>query len=1145
MRRKIITAILCLTLCFTAAFAIGCGDKPDNGNVTAVTAVTIESKPSGAMTIGSTHALTAAVTPADAQVELVWSSSAPAVASVSDGVLTAVGAGTAMITVTVKDTDVKDSFAVAVAEPEIKNPATSVTVSGKPESVVRKGDTFALAATLVGEDPDAACTDTVAWTSSDDSVLSVDLNGAVVTKRTGTATIKAAVVGKQDELFDEYVVKVYPAASTDGVYSDDLTDVVIGGAKCGFAVATVDGNVLHGGTKYGSMAYTKDDEGKLLVSGDDVRNYDRTFFEPKFEDILSDGNYTVKVSATLVSASVDSVADAQWTLYWWSKDRATDPVFAEKENAKTILSMSQDKFVSGTFEGVGSDLVLTINTDKPLRGIAFGTNKSDVTNGSYVIRINEISFTPFAKVEGFGISNKDDLSEIRTDDENKKVEYDYTNKTGDGAATAFAVKYESSDTGVLTVDGNGNLTPIKAGTSTVKVYVEGQDEAKDSVAITVKHVPVETISITKGEAAVADTLREDVKDKTLPYILQLGYAVTGNPCAYTVEWTSENEEVATVDNNGLVTVKKVGNARITVSVVGQTAKKSVNLVVEDSTVIKVVDSIAIKVNGITAGADDVTVRLGDTVTLTYEAEVSDDSKSYEVLWSTNDDSIIDVPEASKNAPSVTLALNATGGAVIKVKVLGELETAEATVNFVVKNPLVTAIALSGVNATETMDVGESKDFTVTATPVGCDEYTLDVTFSNDGIAEVVKTETGYKVVPQKIGATKVTFTVRGIESVSTSFDLTVAGLISQSEDFATGTIEDGVYYGKNFNIGARSGGTTRMDVTKSSDGVVWSAWSLGDARLTLCYNNYDSLDFTDGKKYIARVTVKTSTSYPDAGFVTIYGYKSVATESYKNPNGGTNDVVASVNGSTARVMLAGKGIDSYFDFVLDGTNSSEFFFAYHSGSNSGKSGATVEVTITDVTVFAAGAYKDYDVEEDFESSDVTVSGLKYTGVNFDATSNSGDTMQVAAMKGTELSARVSGKGLYYVTSRVFRKGLVTTEDTEATITHPKLIFTYKGDRATEGRYKVRIPMFMTAGSDLNLAKTTTVEVYYANASGTEKSLVTKTVGWANTLTVLEGEIPAGDWNGQIVIRFFNSEVTKNSQNSKMLTYFDGVSLKLN
>ena len=87
-------------------------------------------------------------------------------------------------------------------------------------------------------------------------------------------------------------------------------------------------------------------------------------------------------------------------------------------------------------------------------------------------------------------------------------------------------------------------------------------------------------------------------------------------------------------------------------------------------------------------------------------------------------------------------------------------------------------------------------------------------------------------------------------------------------------------------------------------------------------------------------------------------------------------------------------------------------------------------------------------------------------------------------------------------------------------------------------------MFMTA-NDQNLVKTTTVEVYYVSASGSEKSLVTKTVGWANTLTVLEGEIPADDWNGQIVIRFFNDEITKNSQGSKMLTYFDGVSLKLN
>ena len=232
MRRKIIAVILCLTLCFTAGFAVACGETTDGGDKTVVTAVAIGSKPSGALTVGSTHTLTATLTPSDATADLVWSSSDTSVVTVSSGgVLSAVGAGTAMITVTVSGTEIKDSAAIAVAEPEVKNPATSISVFGKPSGVVRKCDTFNLTATLVGEDPDIACTDGVVWTSTDENVLSVDPNGAVTVKRTGTATIRAAVVGKQDELFDEYAVNAYPAVSTDGSYRDDLTDVIVGGGE--------------------------------------------------------------------------------------------------------------------------------------------------------------------------------------------------------------------------------------------------------------------------------------------------------------------------------------------------------------------------------------------------------------------------------------------------------------------------------------------------------------------------------------------------------------------------------------------------------------------------------------------------------------------------------------------------------------------------------------------------------------------------------------------------------------------------------------------------------------------------------------------------------------------------------------------------
>ena len=1151
--RKLVTALLCLTVSVSAALAVGCAGGNNSSDSTSgsqetpvVNKITIGSKPAGALSVGATHTLTVTVTPETVtDYEVVWSSSDASVVSVNDGVLTALKAGTAMITATVKDTDIKDSFAVAVAEKVELNPATAIAIGGKPQTV-RKGDTFTLTADITAEDADKDCTDSVSWSSTDEDVLTVDENGLVTVKKTGKATVKAAIVGKTDELFDEYEIKVYPAVPADGVYRDDMKNATIGAAQGVLSVATLNGETLRGGTRYGNVSYSADDNGNLLVKGVDIRNYDRTYFEPKFDDILPDGNYTVRISVTLVEASKpEAMESALWTLYWWSKERATEPIDSQDES-KTIARLVEDGKVQGNFDGVGSELVLTLNTNKPLRGIAFGTSQTQGENSNYTVKINEISFTRYSAVEGFEISNKTDIATIRTDDTDKAIVYDYTNKTGDDAATAFEVEYESSAPSVLTVDKDGKITPVGAGTATVTAKVVGQS-AFDTVEITVEHIAVESISITRGGEAAGDTIREDIKGKTVPYTIQLGYAVTGNPCAFEVEWESSNEDAATVDENGLVTVKAVGTARITVSVKGQTAKKSVNIVVEDSTIVKVIDEIKIKVNGVLAGADDKIIRLGETVELGYEVTFADGEKAFTVEWTSDTASVVEIPEAGKNAATVTLNIKAVGTAAVKVKVIGKDETAEFTVNFVVKKPLVTAIELDGVDATQTMKIGESKDFTVTATPADCDEYELEAEYTENGIVKLEKTANGYRVVPVGTGTTDVTLKVKGSEDVTATFSVTVSGLLLQSETFENGSVIDGVYYGDNFNVGVRTGGSTLGSVTKTDDGIEWSAWSLGDQRMTLQYKNYDNLDFSDGKKYIARVAVKTSASYPDSGYVTIYGYKKIATDSYKNPNGGTNDVVATgAGGSTARVVLGGKGVTIYYDFILDGSNSSEFFFAYHSGSNSGKSGATVAITVTDITVFDADSYVDYDAIEDFENSttEANVNKLVYTGETFGFTASAGDTMQVVDLPAAQLSARTSGKGLYWVSARVWKKGLTeSTDETPVAVTHPKMIITYNGERVEGSTYKVTIPLYMSANNK-DQVKTTTVEVYYAT-SGTysEKHLVTRTVGYADTLTVLEGEIPADAWNGQIVIRMFNSEITTNAAGSKMLCYFDGVSIK--
>ncbi len=159
--------------------------KSDTCTVTVTNPVTsISIDATAGILEGATKTLTVTSVPEDPDAyELVWTSSDDAVATVADGVVTGVKAGTADITATVKDTDISAVCKVTVT-------ADTVAVTGvkldKTELDLTKGGTAQLTATVAPED----ATDTdVEWTSDKPAVATVDENGKVTAVASGEATI--------------------------------------------------------------------------------------------------------------------------------------------------------------------------------------------------------------------------------------------------------------------------------------------------------------------------------------------------------------------------------------------------------------------------------------------------------------------------------------------------------------------------------------------------------------------------------------------------------------------------------------------------------------------------------------------------------------------------------------------------------------------------------------------------------------------------------------------------------------------------------------------------------------------------------------------------------------------------------------------
>lgn len=137
--------------------------------------------------LGDTKQVTATILPVSAANKtLNWTSSNAAVAKVSSsGVVTAVGDGTCTITATSTDgSNVSSSISVTV---DNKVYVTRVSVSPSSLSLFT-GETYSLSANIT---PSNATNKSVTWSSSNTNIASVNLNGTVTAKASGSCTIYA------------------------------------------------------------------------------------------------------------------------------------------------------------------------------------------------------------------------------------------------------------------------------------------------------------------------------------------------------------------------------------------------------------------------------------------------------------------------------------------------------------------------------------------------------------------------------------------------------------------------------------------------------------------------------------------------------------------------------------------------------------------------------------------------------------------------------------------------------------------------------------------------------------------------------------------------------------------------------------------
>ncbi len=539
----------------TAKIVASCGDVtaeclvtvevPITGIVLDKTELALENKITGDNTIYATAVIKATIQPEDAtgDKEITWTSSDEQVVTVKDGNVTAVSDGTAIITATTSNGKTK-TCNVTVTSTEIKDliAAEEITLD-KTEGELEEGQTLQLTATIT---PEEATIKECNWSSSDETIATVNANGLVTAKKAGTATI-TVTTKDGSELSKKCEITVTPAKiAVTGITLDKISTQVQEG-KLVQLVATVTPD----NATVKDCEWTSSDETIATVDANGLVTTKKAGKVTITVTTKDGSELSAKCEITVISSKVEVTGIT------------LDKTSAEAEEGKTVqlvATVTPDNATVKDCEWTSSDeTVATVDVNGLVTAKQAGTAVITVTSkdNSEISAECTITVTSAApeKVEVTGIT----LDKTSAEAEEGKTVQLVATVTPDNA-TVKDCEWTSSDETVATVDVNGLVTAKQAGTAVITVTSKDNSEISAECTITVTSAAPEKVEVTG--ITLDKTSAEAEEGKTV----QLVATVTpDNATVKDCEWTSSDETVATVDVNGLVTAKQAGTAVITVT----------------------------------------------------------------------------------------------------------------------------------------------------------------------------------------------------------------------------------------------------------------------------------------------------------------------------------------------------------------------------------------------------------------------------------------------------------------------------------------------------------------------------------------------------------------------------------------------------
>lgn len=627
-----------------------------------VTAVALD-KEENTIFVGENFTLSVIVSPTDANNKTVmWTSSDPSVATVSStGVVTAMKSGEAVITAKTNDGGYTDTCKVTCLQLplDIELSQSSVTVN--------TGDIYELTWDVLPED---SFDKEVTWSSDKENIATVE-NGVIKGINPGTAIITVATVEGEATAVCEVTVhepvqkvelnkteltinKNFTEELTATIYPSNASNQNIIWQTSDETVATVSEGLvsaLSKGTAY--ISAIAEDGKAAAVCKVTVRQLPERITFGEAENVAT--NETIQLTWTVLPENSDDKA-----------------VTFESDN-KEIATVDGEGVVTGV--KAGTAVITATATDGGVQG--------------------SVTVTVIQKAEGITVTGEKTTLWVG---ENASFSAEVLPED----TTDKSVTWSTSDEKVATVDETGKITAIGAGKcDVIATSVCGTAEGKIAVEVLQQITGIE-LDRTEKPMNIGDTF-----NLTATVLPEDAYD-------HSVTFESSDDEVASVDENGVVTAHKLGTATITAISADEeiTAECKVR-------VIKLVESI-------TFTETSIIIEKGKTATLT-PVILPEDATEKELTWTSTDEEVVTVDEKG--------IVTAVGGGVATVRATTTTDGvfAECEVTVDVKS---TAIALDKTAATIYCD--ETLELEVEFTPADTTNKNIIWKTSDEKIATVEK-----------------------------------------------------------------------------------------------------------------------------------------------------------------------------------------------------------------------------------------------------------------------------------------------------------------------------------------------------------------------------------------------------------------------